>query len=511
MRFVFLLLLFSSNLAAQIIQSVELEVVGKPSWQNVIPIGKSGLLLFVKTDQAKAKAVMYNGDLQKKWESDIFLDVERAPTAYTFDQGKIAFLFRETSGMYYQVLIFDLATGNFKNKGFELRDYFDDQNFVFFKNKVMLAGANRAGAAFYTFDFDTEEGKMIPLDIKGKVRLQEMNYDQASGKIYSIWSVKEIAYANAKKKKGEYIKDAYLNVSVFDTTANVLETSNISQKSGNFPMTAKSVLLPDDSRVIVGTYQSKAGQKGMFYLSDYNKNTSKFIFKSFNDLLQEQSGIPEAELQKILKEYTFLMHEPILSNQSLTMGGAFYKPEYRAVSQQVYNPYDNFSPNRNAGLGRSNTRSQTVFSGYNYAVGFIAHLQFNNGSVVSNRIDIKQMSSQIRQPLSFNNTGSVAYCVGGNLVTKNFNIGTKPILYKLSDEEPSAANQSFLPVFQEVKLWYDNFFIANGSKNKLEVLKLPNGEKTKDKKRKKKQRPTFTQVRKTIYITKIASGTYGQN
>ena len=121
------------------------------------------------------------------------------------------------------------------------------------------------------------------------------------------------------------------------------------------------------------------------------------------------------------------------------------------------------------------------------------------------------MSPQIKQPLSFNSAGSVAYCVRGNLATKNFNIGTKPILYKLSDEEPSAANQSFLPAFQEVKFWYDNYFIANGSKNKLEVLKLPNGEKVKERKRKSKQSPTFTQVRKTIYITKIASGSYSQN
>lgn len=511
MRLVLLLLLFSTNLFAQIIQNVELEVVGKPSWQNIIPIGKNGLLLFVKTDQAKAKAVMYDGDLQKKWESEVFLDVERAPTAYTFDQQQITFLFRETSGMYYQVLIFDLITGTFKNKGFEIRNFFDDQNYVFLKNKVMLAGTTKEGAAFYTYDFLSEEGKMISLDIKGKVALQEMNYEEKSGKIHSIWSVKEMSYSNAKKKKGEYIKDAFLNVSVFDTSANVLETNKISQKSGNFPMTAKSVVMADHSRVIVGTYQAKNGDRGMFYLPDYKENVSKVTFKSFAELLQGQPELSQTDLQKLLKEYTFLMHEPIINNQSLTMGGAFYKPEYKTVSQQVYNPYDNFSPNRTSGFGRSNNRTQTVFSGYNYSVGFIANVQTNNSYMVSNRIDIKQMSPQVRQPLSFNNAGSVAYCVRGNLATKNFNIGTKPILYKLSDEEQTNSNQSFLPAFQEVKFWYDNYFIANGSKNKLEVLKLPNGEKTVNKKRKKKQSPTFTQVRKTIYLTKIASGSYNQN
>jgi hypothetical protein len=61
-------------------------------------------LLFVKTDQAQAKTVMQNGDLQKK-ESDILLDVERASTAITFAQAKFTFLFRETSVMFYQILI----------------------------------------------------------------------------------------------------------------------------------------------------------------------------------------------------------------------------------------------------------------------------------------------------------------------------------------------------------------------------------------------------------------------
>jgi hypothetical protein len=67
------------------------------------------------------------------------------------------------------------------------------------KNKVILADANWAGAAFYTFDFGTEEGKMIPLDVKGRV-LQEINYDEKSNRIHSVWSAKKIACSNTKKE-----------------------------------------------------------------------------------------------------------------------------------------------------------------------------------------------------------------------------------------------------------------------------------------------------------------------
>lgn len=508
-RFLILLLLFSTRLSAQIIQSVELEVVGKPSWQNVIPLDKNGLFLFVKTDQAKAKAVMFDGDLQKKWESDIFLDVERAPTSYTFDDDKITFLFRETSGMYYQVLMFDLKTGKYTNKGFELREYFDDQNYVFFNNKVFLAGATKEGAAFFAYDFESHEGRLIQTDIIGKVQVQEIKYDEVSGKIHSIWSVKEISYSNQKRKKGEFIKDAYLNMVVFDTTGMVLENIKIGQKSGNFPMTGKSVNLADGSQLVAGTYQAKSGDKGLFWASDMKSGGMNIRYTSFSQFIEGQPELSTQDIQMLLKDFKFLMHDPISNNSILTLGGVFYKPEYRSVTQQVYNPYDNFSPNR--AFGRSSSRTQTVFTGINYPLGFIANISLSDQKLTANRIDIKQTSPQIRQPLSFNKAGSVAYCVRGNLATKNFNIGTKPILYKLSEEEQTVANQSFLPSFQEVKLWYDNFFIANGSKNKIEVLKLENKNNSSVKKRKKTQSSTFTQVRKTIYLTKIASGIFSQN
>jgi hypothetical protein len=48
-----------------------------------------------------------------------------------------------------------------------------------------------------------------------------------------------------------------LNVSVFDTADNVLETSKVSQKSGNFSMSAKSVGMPDFLIAVIGTYQAK--------------------------------------------------------------------------------------------------------------------------------------------------------------------------------------------------------------------------------------------------------------
>jgi hypothetical protein len=509
-RYLIILLIFSNDLFAQVVQNVELEVVGRPSWQNIIPVGKSGLFLFTKTDQAKAKAIMFDSNLQKQWETELFLDVERAPTAYTYDDTGFTFLFRETSGMYYQVLIFDLKSGKYQSKGFELREFFDDQDYVFLGQNVLLVGANKSGAAFYNFNFKSDSGKMIETPIKGKVQIQELRFDDTEGKINTIWSVKEIAYSNAKRKKGEFIKDAFLNIATFDTTGVLIENSRISQKNGNFPMTAQSVKLNKELSMLIGVYQAKSGDKGLFWTSDFRRDGAPMRFKSFSEFVNGQPELSSQDMQKLLKEFNFLMHPAIFSQNSMMMGGVFYKAEYKSVTQQVYNPYDNFSPNRNWGFARSGSRSHTIFSGFNYPFGFVANLSLNNQTMQTHRIDIRQMNPQIRQPLSFNTAGSVAYCVKGNLATKNFNIGTKPILYKLSDEEQTASNQAFLPSFQEVKFWYDNYFIAVGSKTKIEVLKLDNSEMKPSLKRKRNQNATFTQARKTIYLTKIASGSMGE-
>jgi hypothetical protein len=501
---------------AQLQQNVEVEIVGMPSWQLLIPMENKGVLLFLKTDQTKAKVMQLDKDLSKIWEKDIFLDVERAPTAYTFDADNATFLFRETSGMYYQLFTFNLKSGEYTNKGFELRDYFLDQDYVFLKNKLIMAGANEKGGAFYEYNFETEKGKLTDNGLLGNVRVQEFKYNVENKKIESLWAVKTIGYSNEKKKKGPYTKEAFLSYVDFDTLGVKIFQKDLKQKNGHFPMQGKMLKI-NDKKIIIGTYQDINGEKGLFY-DDLNSSSSS-DFKTFNftELLKGNPEIPLADLKKLLKDYTFLMNDPIKNENGIVLGGVFYKAEFKNVTEQVYDPYGNSQNNgsrygNNSSIfGRNNSRSQTksVFLGYNYPLGFVLNLDNAGNNINTNRIDINQISPQIKQALSYNSTGAVAFCVKGNLAAKNFNIGTKPILYKLSnDETAQSKNQNYIPQYQEVQNWYDNFFIANGSKNKLEVLKIENTADTSKTKKKRRRNitPTFTQVRKTIYLTKIASG-----
>jgi hypothetical protein len=501
------------NAHAQLQQNVEIEIVGMPTWQLLIPMKEKGIVLFLKTDQTKAKVIYLDKDLGKVWEKDIFLDVERSPTAYTFDNETVTFLFRETSGMYYQLFTFNLSTGEYSNRGFELREFFQDQDYVFIKDKLIMAGAGEKGGAFYEYNFTTEKGRLISNGIEGNVEVQEFKFNPENNKIESLWAVKTIGYSNAKKKKGAYIKEAYLTYVDFDTLGVKNFQKDIKQKNGNFPMKGKIVKM-GNQKIVIGNYQAANSDKGLFF-TNLNGSDADFKTYSFTTLLKGNPEIPASDYTKLFKEYSFLMNEPIKNADGFVAGGVFYKSEYRSVSEQVYDPYANQNNNgfgnNNSIFGRNNTRTQTkrVFMGFNYPFGFVLNLDENGNPSQNNRIDINQIAPQIKSALSYNSSGAVAFCVKGNLAAKNFNIGNKPILYKLSNDEiTKKTDQRFIPQYQEVQNWYSNYFIANGSKSKLEVLKLettPEGTKTK-KKRRKNQTPTFTQVRKTIYLTKIASG-----
>ena len=501
-----LLFAFPGQLYSQLMQNIEFEVVGKPTWHTLVPMGNKGALFFIKTDQTKAKVLFFDENLKKNWEKDIFLDVERAPTAYTFDAQKATFLFRETNGMYYQVFIFNLADGTFSTKGFELREYFDDQDYVIFDDKIILAGATENHAAFYVYKFLTDEGKLYKTGIEGKVFLQEIIPDSTGTKFTTLWTVKTLGYANVKRKKGEYVKSTKLALAQFDSSAVMLNQISVEQNAGNFPLTGQMILKEDKLIGISGTYQNISGDKGLFFSALNNKKSLivEHIY-SFQKLLSGQPEFSKNDLLKIIKEFGFLPHKTIESDEGYRLGGVFYKTETKNISRQI----DDYNNNNNSIFGRSNSRTQsaTVFAGFRYLSGIVLNISPSGQIINQNRYDLNQINPQLKQSLSYNTKGSVAWCLKGNLSASNLNIGTKPIIYKLSDEQATQKNISFLPAYNEVRHWYNEYFIADGSKSKIEVLQLKPTEPTGTlKKKKKKTSAAFTQIRKTIYLTKIASG-----
>jgi hypothetical protein len=209
--FFFLIFIASNSLIAQkqnvnfpdlgVLKTVEIEVSGNPTWQKVILLGQEGLLFFVKKDITKALIIKFDTDLNKVWEKEFFLDVERNPTSYYLDNHQVTFLFSENQGMYYQLFSFDLKDGKEENRGFEIRDFFQDQSFVAFKDRILIAGINEKGGVFYDFDFKSNEGEFSATDLSGKAQVQFVQYNSQTHLIEMLWSIKEQGYSNEKKKK----------------------------------------------------------------------------------------------------------------------------------------------------------------------------------------------------------------------------------------------------------------------------------------------------------------------
>ena len=518
-KIILLLLIASTTLKAQLEKNVQIEVVGRPSWQMMIPLQDNGLLVMVKTDITKIHFYNFDSDLNKRWDKEVFLDAEAPPKAYTLTGEDLSLMFSETSGMYYQVFQFDLASGELSQTGFELREFFVDQDYVFLGDKVIMAGSNEKGAAFYTYDLDENVGELSAKEgIEGKVSVNTFQYKPENGTIEALWSVKTTGYANEKKKKGPFTKDAYLVHAILDTAGNTIVKNEIKQVAGKFPLDGKIVTLSNGDKIVVGNYQSNAGDKGVFYYNmTHPMGLSTF---SYSQLLRGNVSLTAKELTELMTTYQFYPNQPIEGDNKIYYGGVFMKPQFQTVTQQ--SPYYSNSPYGYGSsrygynnMGNRNSTTKQIFQGYHYPLGFVMELTPEGNLLTSNRVDINNLSREVLPALAYNEKGSVSYCVNGNLATKNYQIGTKPILYKLSNETIANAKSAIpgsIPSYTGVQFWYDNYFIAEGSRSKIEAISINDKLANKPAKRglfgrKKNNSPnSYSQVRKIIYLTKIASG-----
>ena len=508
-KLLIVVLFLSYTVSAQVLKTVEFEISGRPTWQRLIPLGKDGIIIFAKKDITKAVVARFDTDLNKLWESEIFLDAERKPSSYTVDKERITFIFSEAQGMYYQVFSIGIKDGKFDNKGFELREYFQDQDYVIFKNKILMAGINEKGAAFYDFNFDESLGDFISAELTGKAQVQYFNYNQQKNIIESLWAIKESAYSNEKKKKGEFIKDAYVVYAKYDTSGRLIIKNTIASNAGNFPLTGILTEIDSTTKVITGTYQSNSGAKGIYFSKIEDGKTTQTKFFDYRQLLKGLPVIDDATIKKIGDNFLLLPTKPVFGNNTLTFGGTFFQPNYQTVTTSTpyyngYDPYPSYGRYSNSTYNYPRSQSKQVFKGYNFLNGFVASFDMDGNLVMQNRVDMNQISPQIQEALAVSENKSTAVCIKGNLAVINLSEFTKPATYRLSDETIDMKNAQFVPSYHGVRNWYENYFIADGSRIKYEAIKDLDAPKEKPNNRKKGQQALpQTNIKKIIYLSKV--------
>jgi hypothetical protein len=507
--FIIIFLISCFNVSAQVLKTVEFEINGRPTWQQLIPLGKDGLILFAKKDITKAVIVKFDTDLKKVWESEIFLDVEKKPTSYTIDNEHITFMFRETQGMYYQVFSISLLDGKFDNKGFELRDFFQDQDYIFLKKRILMAGVNEKGAAFYKYNFEEDLGRFIAAELTGKAQVQYFNYDAEKNIIESLWAIKESGYTNEKKKKGEFIKDAYVVYAKYDTSGKLISKNTIASNAGNFPLTATLTELSTTTKFISGTYQSNSGTKGMYISKVEDGKTTTTKFYDYRQLMKGIPAIDDPTLKKIIDNFVLLPVKPVFGHNTLTIGGTFFQANFQTVTTSTpyyngYDPYPSYGRYSSSNYNYPRAQSKQVFKGYNFLNGFVASFDPDGNLVSQSRVDMNLISPQVEEALAVSEDKSTAVCIKGSLTVSNLADFARPATYKLSEEPIDVKNIQFVPNYHGVRNWYGNYFIADGSRIKFEAIKDLDAPKEKPNKRKKGQQSLpQTNIKKIIYLSKV--------
>lgn len=461
MRFVFLVVLITlcGALKGQVLHSAKVEVVGKPTWYEVVSLENEGVILVLKEDQTKFKILKLDSNLTKRWEQDFFLDTDKRPSAISKTEDRLILLFAETSGMFYQLLDFDVSTGEFKRYGFEVLDFFQEQQVFINGSKIILVGSNSSGLAYFIYDLETELGKLVETKLKGKITVEHAELT-SDGHVELLASVQTLGYANESKKKGAYIKTSEIFFGKIDFLGNILETQVVEQEGGKFPMTARLGL---SHRNISGVYQATDGSKGLYFATFSKLRNKPTLSIPFTEIFQG------GDYKRLYKEFYFFSAAPVKSNDF------------------IYSVVFMFSNDTRSGNSSDKTLRQTAVVASN-GIGK------NVYSVV-----LTEAFSERLPTLAVSPQGNVAYISNGKLLVKNLEAKNMPLAYKLSDEEKNYSE----PQYRQVIHWYSNLFLGIGTQSKEEVTKLNFNEKASKAKKKKKRMETFTQTRKTYFVTAI--------
>ncbi len=476
-RLLFLLLLLAPAADAQLLRSATLEVLGSPGWYRVISLQKDGLVMIVKEDQTRFKVVRMDAALNKLWDQDLFLDTERGPAAVALHGGRLSLMFSETSGMYYQLLDFDLQNGEYVRRGFEIREFFQDKGLVMYKNKALLTGINAQGLVYYVYDFQQDMGRMIATELQGKIEIEDVR-EEADGTLNILVVEKIPGYANEARKKGEYVKSSRVAEVRLDTAGKLIERKDIVPHEGRFPVSGTR-----NGELVSGIYQQPDGQKGLYFSFLKSDRNIPVFYRSFSALSSEQEEGKQKE--KFLKNTSLLVLPPFEGRGEIHLGGVFYTPRYTHV--RAYEGPRNI------------TRS--VFSGMEFASSRIFSLDAEGSVTAENTIGINQVLGQLTAPVSINRAGAVAYLSNGKVLVRNYHIGSRSIAYQLTDD--NSAGTPYVAGYRQVIHWYDNVFLAIGSQSRVEAQQVtpPAGAR-----KKKKRSIPYTQTRKTYFLTSLSAG-----
>jgi hypothetical protein len=458
-------------------QPLRIELPAEPNSApyQVIPAGRSGLLLLFRTTDSLSRTAdtwlirLYDTRLSEKWsrtvktgEGFIYRDHIRLGDtlvlAFTDQQDS-----RETKS---QLITTDLGLASVSSKAFTLPAKSEIVKMLHVGNLVYIASTDKAKATTVT-RIDLRNGNSGTTAI-----LEGKESHPADLYFHPPDSALYLAVRHQEPK-------GVGRMTLFRMSGNLEITGRIEAGEEAGPALMSAGIAAGDSGyiLIMGNYVADTKQKassgdrstnfkasGLYAarISDGECNVLKyhqfFEFNNFFDYLtyEDINRMKKRKNETVTIDFGVISHPLVNTNGSFVILSEAYYPKYQYVTRTEYDFY-----------GMPYPYSYSIFEGYQYTNAFIAGFDSLGNKIWDNNFEIRDMLSQdLRKRLNllfegsevvmaYNNEGMVAsQVINGNQLTGEFEYSRIEPLYQ--------GDQASENRYGDVVYWYDNFMVCFG-------------------------------------------------
>jgi hypothetical protein len=515
--------LLYSAVHAQAPLRVEIEAKRYASDYHIVPVGKSGMLLFYESDERAKDGgrdwvfTKYDTDFKEVWtkeqpvkngldfidfvikeDKEVYLLLGKKYSPYTQGIGKGS----------YEIVNVNLDNGGLRSINgrvptSSIIDHFDVVNGYGYLSGIEVPSKGtqaastclwilpipcisyvalspvifRAHPVAYEVDLNTGVSSVVSKRMKG------MGFIVGTGSSDQEKAEHIIIRNEISRKENEVLCYTYNGSSLSGT----IEVKGTPDKIIN---RANYLKLNDKEGVMIGTYSNERTKKGFFknlgpnrimngynavsnglFFAKTNDGQTEFTkyydfsdFQSFYKYLQARYGSYVAEKKRKksrFNSYLLLIHDIIQKEGQYVMVAEAYYPEYETRYEQVYVPATGNMP------GHYETRPVEVFVGFRYTHAIVAGFDKEGNKLWDNTFEIENILTfdlKERVKVLFDGTNTIlAYSQNGSINTKVIQ-GNEVVQGKFSTpiETNYKGDKVLYSYSSDMSYWYDNFFVTYG-------------------------------------------------
>jgi hypothetical protein len=523
-----LTLTFFMNLAGPVIAQaplrVEIEAKRYAEDFHIVPVGKSGLLLFYESAERSKDGsrdwifTKYDTEFKEVWTREQpvksgldFIDfvVKGEKDVYLLLGNKYGATVQGVGKGNYQVVNVDLGSGNIRTVNGRIPtssiiDHFDVVNGFAYLSGIEVPSRGTQAAStclwilpvpcisyvllspvifkahpvIYQVDLSTGTSSVVSKRMKG------MGFIVGTGSSDADHTESVIIRNEPTRKTHQVLCHTYT------AGGGLIGSVEIKGAPDKVINRANHLKLNPKEGVMIGTYSNAAIKKGFFrnlgpnrimngynavssglFFSKISESQTEFTryydfseFQSFYKYVQAKYGPYVAEKKRKkprFSSYLLLIHDIIQKDGQYVMIAEAYYPEYETRYEHVYVPASGNTP------GHYEWQPREVFVGFRYTHAIVAGFDKDGNKIWDNTFEIENiltydLKERVKVLFEGGNT-ILAYSQNGSIMTKVIQ-GNEVVQGKFSTpiETNYQGDQVMFSYASDMSYWYDNFFVTYG-------------------------------------------------